>query len=167
MGSRVRAVNLLLRFLLELAALAGLAFWGWTAGHSLAGQVILAIVTPLAATWLWGLYAAPASEHRLDGLARLAVEWLVFGGAAVATVVSGQPWVALAFVVVAAGNAVVLARTTPPPAHTAGARIGGCQCCSGDGEIKLVSAAASTGAPIVDPIAAPSAETGSVATPRG
>ena len=164
MRARLRAVNLLLRFLLELAALAGLAFWGWTAGHSLAGQVVLAIVTPSAAAWLWGLYAAPASKHRLDGLGRLAVEWLVFGGAAVATAAAGQPWLALAFVVVAAINAVVLARTTPPPrTHNAGE----CQCCSGAGEVQLVSAAASTDAPSVDPTAAPSAETGSVATPRG
>jgi hypothetical protein len=142
--SRLRTVNLLLRFLLELAALAGLAYWGWSAGHSTIGRVVLAIVTPTAAAWIWGMYAAPASQHRLAGPARLAVEWLVFGGAAVATAVAGQPWVALAFVVVAAVNAVVLARTTPPPqAHGAG----GCQCCSGGATGEVVTVTASGDAP--------------------
>ena len=112
--SRLRTVNLLLRFLLELAALAGLAYWGWSAGHSTIGRVVLAIVTPTAAAWIWGLYAAPASQHRLDGRSRLAVEWLVFGGAAVATAVAGQPWVALAFVVVTAVNALSY---SPGPRH--------------------------------------------------
>jgi hypothetical protein len=161
--SRLRAVNLLLRFLIELAALAGLAFWGWTAAHSTTGRVVLAIATPTAAAWLWGMYAAPASKHRLDGLALLAVEWLVFGGAAVATAVAGLPWVALAFVVVAAINAVVLARTTPPPrVHDAG----GCQCCSGNATEVVVSGTASAVTSVADPTAAVPAATGSAATPR-
>jgi hypothetical protein len=165
---RLRAVNLTLRFLIEVAALAGLAFWGFTAGHSTTGRWVLAVATPVAAAWLWGMYAAPASSHRLTGAARLAVEWLVFGGAAVATAVAGQPWIAVAFVVVAGANAFVLARTTPvrPAAHSAG----GCQCCSGATATEPVSAMTSSGGPAASssqPPIAPSAATGSVATPRG
>jgi hypothetical protein len=160
--SRLRAFNLALRFLVELAALAGLAFWGWTAGHSTIGRLVLAIATPAAAAWLWGLYAAPASKHRLSGPALAAVEWLVFGGAAVATAVAGLPWAALAFIIVAGINALVLARTTPSPrAHSAT----DCQCCSG-AAAEVVTVTASTAARVADPIAAPSAAPGSTAIPR-
>jgi hypothetical protein len=44
-----RAANLALRFLLELAALAGLAYWGCNTGHSAVGDVALGIAAPLAA----------------------------------------------------------------------------------------------------------------------
>ena len=163
-SSRSRSVNLLLRFLVELTALAGLAFWGWSAAHSATGRVVLAIATPTVAAWLWGMYAAPASAHRLKGVARLAVEWLVLGGAALATAVAGLPWVALTFLVVAVINALLLARTTPPPrTHDSG----GCQCCSGATTGDLVSETASAVTPAADPTAAAPAATGSAATPRG
>jgi hypothetical protein len=136
--SRLLTANLLLRFIVELAALAGLAFWGWTAGHSTTGQWVLAVATPTVAAWVWGMYAAPASSHRLAGPARLTVEWLVLGGAAVATAVAGLPGAALAFVLVAAGNALVLSRMAPKQ-HSAG----GCQCCSAGGTTEVVSAATS------------------------
>lgn len=165
--ARWRAGNLLLRFVVEIAALAGLAFWGWTAGHGTTGRVVLAIVTPTAAAWLWGMYAAPASEHRLRGAARLGVEWSVLGGGAAAMIVAGVPWVALAFLVVAVLNAIVLARTTPPPrVHSANE----CQCCSGadTGQLvsQLIEGTASAGAPAADPTATPSAVHESAATPH-
>ena len=167
---RLHAVNLVLRFLVELAALAGLGFWGWTAGRSTTGQWVLALATPVAAAWLWGMYAAPASRHRLAGRALLAVEWLVFGGAAIATAVAGLPWAAVAFVVVAAANAFVLAKTTreAPAPHSAG----GCQCCSG-GMGEVVRVPASTAGQTeptqlaAPPATAPSTVSGSVASPRG
>jgi hypothetical protein len=160
----LRAVNLLLRFLIELAALAGLAFWGATAGHTTTGKIVLALATPLAAAWLWGMYAAPASRHRLDGPARLAVEWSVLGGGAIATAVAGQPWVAVAFLVLAVINAVLLARTAPPPrAHSAGS----CQCCSSNAMSEMVSVTGSAAPADSDQTTAPSAATGSAATPRG
>ena len=53
-----RAVNDSVRFCLELAALAGLAVWGWKTGPD-GVNVVLAIAAPLAAAVLWGAFVAP------------------------------------------------------------------------------------------------------------
>ncbi|WP_329285811.1 DUF2568 domain-containing protein [Streptomyces sp. NBC_00691] len=43
-----------LAFLLEVAALALLAWWGWESAESLAPRLLLAVATPAAAAVLWG-----------------------------------------------------------------------------------------------------------------
>jgi hypothetical protein len=53
----MKAVNLLLRFLLELAALIALGYWGYHAAIGVAG-ILLCIAAPLLFAVLWGLFAA-------------------------------------------------------------------------------------------------------------
>ena len=52
-------INLGVRFLLELAALAALGFWGWTQ-HTGVLSYLLAIVLPLFAAFMWGTFRVPA-----------------------------------------------------------------------------------------------------------
>jgi uncharacterized protein DUF2568 len=59
--SAVNAANLALRFLLEVGALAALAYCGYEAGGWL-----LAIVLPLAAALIWGLVASP--KRKFDAM---------------------------------------------------------------------------------------------------
>ncbi len=47
------SANLALRFVLELAALAALAYWGFHTGHSLLGDVALGVGAPLLAAVIW------------------------------------------------------------------------------------------------------------------
>jgi Protein of unknown function (DUF2568) len=95
----MRSLALTAKFLLELCALAALAYWGATTGP-LVVNVLLGIGAPLVAAVVWGIWAAPRSSRRLSGGARLVVESAVFAAAALALVAAGAPVLALIFVVV-------------------------------------------------------------------
>lgn len=86
----MRIANLILKFLLELAAFAALAFWGASTGDG-AGSVALAILAPSAAIAAWGLYAAPRSPRRLPAASRIPFELAIFALAVAALVVAGEP----------------------------------------------------------------------------
>jgi hypothetical protein len=73
------ALTLTVRFLLELAALAALGWWGFETGG-----VALGIGTPLAAAVVWGTFVAPKASVKVPGAVHIALQVLVFGGAAVA-----------------------------------------------------------------------------------
>ena len=95
----LKTANLGVRFLLELAALAALAYWGSQTGP-LAVSVVLAIAAPLAGAVVWGIFAAPKSRHRLRGARRLIVEIPFFGAAAAGLAATGQWVLAAIFAVV-------------------------------------------------------------------
>jgi hypothetical protein len=52
----IKNANLLLRFLLELCALAALGYWGFKTGGGMAAKVGLGIGAPLAAALVWGCF---------------------------------------------------------------------------------------------------------------
>lgn len=75
-------LNLTVRFLLEIIMLVVLGCWGWQLGHQWLSYV-LAIVFPLTAAVLWGLFRidndpkpAPVA---IPGVIRLLLEWMLFG----------------------------------------------------------------------------------------
>jgi hypothetical protein len=100
----VKALNLGLRFALELCMLAALSVWGFS-NHALLG-----IAAPLAAAVVWGLWVAPKARRRLHDPVRLAAELLLFG-AAVAGLAAADHWVlaALFAVAVAVSETLMLA----------------------------------------------------------
>lgn len=100
----MRAANLAVRFLLELAALAALGVWGWHAPGPLAVRVLAAAVGPLAAAAVWGTWVAPKARRRLPDPLRLVAEVLVFANAVVGLVVTGHPGWAVALAVAYAVN---------------------------------------------------------------
>lgn len=77
-------LNLALRFLLELAALAAYIFWGWTA-HEGAQRYLLGIGLPLLAAVVWGAFRVPNDPGKapvpVPGPVRLALEVAFFAGA--------------------------------------------------------------------------------------
>ncbi|WP_328940848.1 YrdB family protein [Streptomyces sp. NBC_00250] len=93
-----------LAFLLELAALALLAWWGWESVEAWAPRLLLAVAAPAAAAVLWGLFAAPKARVRLPVAGVLAVKALVFGAAAAALYALGRHGGAVVFAVVALVN---------------------------------------------------------------
>jgi Protein of unknown function (DUF2568) len=103
-----RAANLGLRFLVEIAALAALAFWGFHTGTTVLGDAVLGIGTPLVAAVVWGRFAAPRSEHRLHGAALTAVQVTVFAAAAIALIAADEPVPAAIFAGVAVINAALI-----------------------------------------------------------
>lgn len=87
MGSH--PINLAARFLLELGALLGFARWGWTLGDGFV-RVVLAVVLPLVAAAVWGMFNVPGDPSRsgkapvpVPGWVRLLLELVFFSAAAV------------------------------------------------------------------------------------
>ncbi|MFB9234473.1 YrdB family protein [Plantactinospora siamensis] len=104
----LRGLNLTLRFLLELVALAALGYGGWQAGWSGWSRPLLAVLLPVAGAVLWGLFVAPRARYPLPDPLRLLPEWVVFGGATLALLLTGHPVLAVVFAVLAAANRVAL-----------------------------------------------------------
>lgn len=103
----LKSVNLAVKFLLELAAFAAVAYWGATIGHR-AWAVLAAIAAPAAAVIVWGLFAAPRAGRRLPRPARAPLELAVFGLAAGGLAAAGAVALAIIFGAVVIVNAVLL-----------------------------------------------------------
>ncbi|MDP9470881.1 MAG: YrdB family protein [Chloroflexota bacterium] len=90
-------VELVYRFALELALLAGLAYWGWHLGWTTLTRLLLAALLPMAATAIWGIFATPRDPSRggrapvpIPGAVRLVLELTLFGLAAYGIWTSGS-----------------------------------------------------------------------------
>jgi hypothetical protein len=121
----MRALNLALRFALEVCALAALAYGGWHVPGPIWFRILLAVALPLVAAIVWGRWVAPKASHPIPDPQRLIPEWVVFGGATVALAATGHPILAALLAVLAAANRVALWRLntgtggeTHQPAHT-------------------------------------------------
>jgi hypothetical protein len=95
------AANEGLAFLLELAAIGVLAWWGFTTGGNVLVNVVLGLGTPVAAMVLWGMFAAPKARFKVALPYVLLVKALVFGAGALALYGVDRPAWAIAFAVVA------------------------------------------------------------------
>lgn len=82
MGSH--PINLIVRFLLELAALASVGIWGWEISSGWL-QVILGFGIPIGVAAVWGIFAVPNDPSRsgvapvvTPGIVRLVIELTIF-----------------------------------------------------------------------------------------
>jgi len=80
-------INLAVRFLLEIAMLIILGYWGW---HLSPGwtQYVAALGLPIIAATLWGVFRIPNDPKpapvEVPGIVRLLLEWVLFGSAVLA-----------------------------------------------------------------------------------
>jgi len=111
-SSAFRGLNLALAFLLELAALAALGYWGYCTGNSTFTSLLLGIGIPLIAAILWGLFAAPRARYP-NQLLKIAVKALVFGAAFFALIDKNQTVLAILYGALVFGNFVMLRVTKP------------------------------------------------------
>jgi hypothetical protein len=83
-----KAIHLPLRFLLEVASLVILGWWGASLGLPVAGRVVAAVALPAAAAVVWGVFRVPNDPGTalvaIPGPARLALETVFFAAAATA-----------------------------------------------------------------------------------
>ena len=105
----LKSANLAVKFLVELAAFAALAYWGARTGHG-GWAVAAAIAAPLAAVLVWALFCAPRARWRQPVPARAPLELAVFGLAAAGLAAAGAVLLAIIF-----GIVVVLNAAAPPP----------------------------------------------------
>jgi hypothetical protein len=103
----VRQLNLALKFLLELAALAAFGLWGASISDGV-WAVLLAISLPVVAAALWGTLAAPKARRRLPLRRRIRFELSFFLFAAIALWQAGSAMWAVAFAAIALANALLL-----------------------------------------------------------
>jgi Protein of unknown function (DUF2568) len=80
----VKAANLALRFLLELCLLAALAYVG------LQVNVVLAVVFPVVAAVVWGMFVSPKARYPLSLAWWIAVQVVLFGAAVVGLIAAGS-----------------------------------------------------------------------------
>lgn len=105
--------NLAVRFLIELGALAALAFGCAQVGQGLAMKIGLGVGAPILAAAVWGAFVAPRAAKRLPDPWRLLPEAAVFGAAAVALALAGHATLAWALAITAALNRALIALTQP------------------------------------------------------
>ena len=95
-------INLILRFILELAALFALGYWGWTQ-HSGIWRFVWAIGLVGLAAIVWGTFAVPNDPSRsgkapvpVPGAVRLIIELAFFAAGVWAFFAAGQALLGLA-----------------------------------------------------------------------
>ena len=106
----VRAGAEVVAFLLELCALAAVAYWGYTE------SVVLAVVTPLVLAVIWGVFASPRARVALPQWPKLALRVGLLLASALALAVAGQHGLALALAVAVVADNVLLAALGRPVA---------------------------------------------------
>lgn len=94
-------LNLALRFLLEVAALVAIGFWGFSQ-HADIWRFVVGLGGPLVAAVLWGTFTVPNDPSRsgkapvpVPGILRLVLELVVFGFAAWALYDAGGEMLAI------------------------------------------------------------------------
>lgn len=99
MGSH--PLNLALRFLLEIAALVAIGYWGFSQ-HTGLWRFLLGIGLPVIAAAIWATFAVPDDPSRsgrapvpVAGVLRLVLELALFGAAVWALYDVGSPTLAL------------------------------------------------------------------------
>jgi uncharacterized membrane protein YfcA len=101
----VKAVSLTVRFACEVAAVAGLVWWGWPVAGIVAGAVVIVF---------WGAFVGPKASRRLPDPLRFVCELVIFAAATAAFAAVGQPVVAIVFALAAAATAVLVRRWPEP-----------------------------------------------------
>ncbi len=93
-------LNLLLRFVLEMAGLFAMGYWGWTEHDGLM-RYGLAFGLPLAAATLWGIFRIPndpgPAPVAVPGPVRLLLEVVYFAAAVILLAAAGSTTAAVVF----------------------------------------------------------------------
>ena len=100
--------NLALAFLLELAMLGALAYWGFHTGGGWLAKVLLGIGVPLGVAVLWGLFMAPQAAFPVARPLYWTLFAVFFGVAALALGFAGQRTLGVVFAVVVILNVALM-----------------------------------------------------------
>ncbi|MDX2375987.1 YrdB family protein [Microbacterium sp. LRZ72] len=97
------------RLLTEIVAVGSLAFWGFVS-FVLPWNIVAGIGAPALAILVWALFVSPRAVLAVHPFVAALVELLIFASVTLAWWSLGQPWVGLAFGVVAVTAGVLVGR---------------------------------------------------------
>jgi hypothetical protein len=106
--SILKALNLGVRFFLELCLLGALGWVGFQLGGPTLGKIVLAIVLPLIAAAIWGMFIAPRATIAVPYWLWLVIQALLFGFAVAGLAVVGQRPLAIGFGLAVVVNIVLV-----------------------------------------------------------
>jgi len=92
--------NDVLRFFLEMAALAALAYWGFSEFGGVV-QWVIGLGSPLLVAVVWGRFMSPKASHPTVDPVRVLIEFAVFGSAVAALFAADAPVLAVIFAALA------------------------------------------------------------------
>jgi Protein of unknown function (DUF2568). len=101
-------LNLTVAFLLELAVVAAVGFWGFTLSTTLLLRIVVGIGVSVLMAVLWGLFAAPRANVPLTGAAGVAFQIGWFGVGALSLAVAGRTTLAVGLAGVYLVNSALL-----------------------------------------------------------
>ena len=101
-------INIALRFILEVCALAFLAYWGFQSGQGILMKFVMGIGSPLLIAIIWGVFGSPAAPIPAKGFQRILLEILIFGLATLALYSSGNVTLAIIFAIIVIVNRILI-----------------------------------------------------------
>lgn len=108
----LKTINLGFHFLLELAALAALAYWGFNIGENWLVKILLGVGVPFLGALVWGVFRVPNDPGpavvAVPGFIRLIIEWGLFGLAAAGLFAAGAHTLGWAFLIAAVINYAIM-----------------------------------------------------------
>jgi len=104
----LRNINLGLRFILELAALASVCYWGATIRAGTGMRTVAAIGLPLLVAVVWGIFISPKATVPTGRVGRAGLGLVVFLIAAWLLRERGRDMLALAYAVLAIASSLAL-----------------------------------------------------------
>ncbi|MDQ1147513.1 hypothetical protein QE429_004340 [Bacillus sp. SORGH_AS 510] len=75
----LKAINLGIRFTLEIVVLIILGYWGFHVSQSTVINIVLGIGAPMIAAVIWGMFGAPKAPYTLSSMPFLMLEIVIFG----------------------------------------------------------------------------------------
>lgn len=95
-------LNLGVRFLLEIVAIASLAYWGYRLPSATATKIAISVIAPLLLIVVWAFVVAPGADNPLSQTTRMLIGslLLLFSSAALATTGHTRPAIVIAVVIV-------------------------------------------------------------------
>lgn len=104
----IKGSNLLVRFLLELAMLAAIGYWGFQSNAGWFMKAVLGIGLPLLIAVVWGAFLSPRAAYPLPGISHLALELILLGSGAVALFFSGRTNLAVVYAAMLVVNKLLM-----------------------------------------------------------
>ena len=92
-----KELNLAVRFLLELATLVALGFWGFSTSSGTFQRYALGLGVPVLAATLWGIFVSPRAQVQLPYTLRIGAGLLIMGSGVLALAATGRVRLALVF----------------------------------------------------------------------